>query len=96
MNDNMTRYVALAHAIQSGVAMDLQHDPTPGTPKHLRTGLDCRAADHGALARLLIAKGVFTLEEYEAALLEGLEREKAAYEQRLTDRFGGGTKIDLA
>lgn len=90
-----TRYLALAHAIQSGVALELADSPKGGTPKHLRTGLNLSKVEHGALVRLLIAKGVFTLEEYEAALLEGMEAEKRGYEERLSARHGGRTKVTL-
>ena len=95
-SDFHERYEVLGHAIQSGVALELNHDPASGTPKHLRTGLNLTKVEHGALVRLLISKGVFTLEEYEAELLKGLEAEKEAYEARLSARHGGRTKVTLA
>jgi len=48
-----------------------------------------------ALARLLIAKGVITEDEYIEQLALGAEAEQRAYEARLTERFGGKTKITL-
>ena len=89
------RYALLAHAIQTGVALELGIDPASGTPKHLRTGVNLSKVEHGALIRVLIAKGVFTLEEYEAELLKGLEAEKEAYEERLRAWHGGLTKVTL-
>ncbi len=94
-DDFHTRYMAAAHAIQTGVAYTLEYDPSSGTPKHLRTGLDLRAAEHGALARLLIAKGVFTEDEYLEAIVLAVEEEKRAYEERLKQHYGGKTKITL-
>lgn len=96
------RYHAAAHAVQAGVAMELADDerngnPNPATsPKQLRTGINMAMVEHGALVRLLIAKGLFTEEEYFAELVAGVEDEKRAYEARLTARHGGRTKISLA
>jgi hypothetical protein len=52
--------------------------------------------EHGALVRVLISKGLFTEEEYFEELVKGVEDEKRLYEERLTQRFGGRTKITLA
>lgn len=87
------RYFAAAHAVQSGVKADMETDPNPSsrgatTPKHLRTGLISAMADHGSLAGLLIAKGVFTEAEYLDAIASGMEAEQARYEQLLTRRLG--------
>lgn len=82
------RYAAAAHAMQSGVAMEMNFDGKPTEPKHLRVGVNAAMADHGSLARLLIAKGLISEAEYIAALAEGMEREKAAYEQRLSEHYG--------
>jgi hypothetical protein len=49
--------------------------------------------EHGALVRVLIAKGLFTEEEYFEELVKGVEDEKRLYEERLSARFGG--KITL-
>jgi hypothetical protein len=81
------RYMAAAHAVQSGVAME-QNFSDASSPKHLRTGLDLRAADIAALATLLMQKGVFTLDEYEKALADAAEEEKARYEERVAQRLG--------
>ena len=69
------RYRELAHAIQSALAFQISTGSECASPKHLRVGLDLSKADQGALATLLIAKGVFTQAEYDAALIAGLERE---------------------
>lgn len=87
MNDR-ERYAAAAHGMQSGVAMEMTHNPAPTSPKHLRVGVNAAMVDHAALAALLIAKGVFTEDEYVAALADAMEREQARYEQHLRERFG--------
>lgn len=94
-DDINARYLRAAHAVQTGVAYTLEYDPSPGTPKHLRTGLDLSKAEHGALVRLLIAKGLFTEDEYLQAIVDAVEEEKRAYEQRLSEHYGGKTKIEL-
>ena len=62
--DNGQRYLAACHAIQSGVAFEHSQGSTDGTPKHLRTGINIAMCDHAALVKLLVAKGLFTDEEY--------------------------------
>lgn len=73
----MKRYLQLAHAIQSALAFQEQAGADKFTPKHLRVGIDITKADEGSIVRLLISKGVFTSEELEIALEDGLERELA-------------------
>jgi hypothetical protein len=96
IDDLRQRVAALSHAIQTGVAYDLEKSPSSGTPKHLRTGVNIAMVEHGALVRLLITKGLFTEEEYYEQLIAGLEDEKRTYEERLQALYGGRTKIKLA
>jgi len=58
------------------------------TPKHLRVGVNSAMSDQGAIAQLLIAKGVFTEDEYAEAIAEGMRREVASYEKVLSKHFG--------
>jgi transcription termination factor NusB len=100
-DDLQRRYEAAAHAVQAGVQMELNDDPpsrsgSAVSPKMLRTGLNLAMVEHGALVRVLISKGLFTEEEYFEELVKGVEDEKRLYEERLTQRFGGKTKITLA
>lgn len=87
MRDLGLSYAEAAHGIQTVKAYELGK---PGTeeakkfePKHIRTGLDLRAADAMGLASLLIDKGVFTLEEYQEymrlAANEELAQEQTRY-----------------
>jgi hypothetical protein len=46
-------------------------------------GVNAAMCDHAALARLLMAKGVFTEEEYHEAIASEMEAEKARYEREL-------------
>ena len=92
-NSPQQRYIAAAHAVQSGVKADMETDANQqsqgaSTPKHLRTGLNLVMADLGSLSKLLIDKGVITEAEYLEAIADGTEREKARYEGILSDRFG--------
>lgn len=88
------RYTAAAHAMQSGVAMMMQKGDTSTEPKHLRVGVNSAMSDISSLARLLIAKGVITEQEYFAAIADGMEREKAEYEARVQQAYGNpGIKL---
>lgn len=97
-DDFQRRYEVAAHAVQAGVAMELNDNPptisqSAASPKMLRTGVNLAMVEHGALVRTLIAKGIFTEEEYFEQLVLGVEDEKRLYEERLSARFGG--KITL-
>lgn len=83
------QYANLAHAVQSGIATLLGAGKARMCePKHMRVGLDMARADAGALAELLIAKGVFTSEEYHEALVRGAQREVDSYTQRVRQELG--------
>lgn len=88
--DDAQRYTEAAHGMQSGVAMEmnLDHRKSATEPKHLRVGINAAMVDHGALAKLLIDKGIITDAEYMKAIADAMEAEKAAYEKRLSEHFG--------
>jgi len=87
-DDDLGRYLAAAHAMQSGVAAEMGAGISGATePKHLRVGINSAHVASAALARLLIEKGVFTLDEYVAAQAAEMEAEQARYEQRLGVRL---------
>ena len=87
------RYEAALHAMQSGVAMEMNHKRQPTEPKHLRVGINAAMADHCGLVQLLLSKGLITEAEYLEAITKSMEAEKERYEKRLTDATG--TKITL-
>jgi hypothetical protein len=89
----LDEYKRLAHAIQTGIAYEMEFDAAVTAPKHLRTGLNASMSDFGSLGRLLIEKGVITKEEYFAAMLDGLHREVEMYEERLRTRFGATVRL---
>lgn len=100
LEEKRQRYAQLGHAVQSGVAQQMefagkhfQRDAATEA-KHIRVGLNLRACDHAAIAKLLIDKGIITEDEYFDSMIEMLEREVAMYEKELTDKFG--VKITLA
>lgn len=61
-------YEQAAHGIQTAIAYDMERGKKATEPKHMRTGIDLSKADMAGLIMLLIAKGVFTSEEYFEAL----------------------------
>ena len=79
----MDRYLAACHAMQSGVAVEMNSDPNPTTPKHLRVGINSALCDQAALVRLLVDKGILTEAEYTEAIAGEMEREVKRYEERL-------------
>lgn len=90
------RYLAAAHAMQTGVAFKMDHDPGETSPKHLRVGVNSAMVETSALALLLIEKGVFTMVEYRTALAEAMERERDMYQEWLNARYGdSGTTVTL-
>jgi len=87
---DVDRYAAAMHAVQSGVAMEIDAavEGHGTTPKHLRVGINSALIGQAALAGLLIERGLFTIDDYEAALATEAELEQTRYEQRLSDEFG--------
>lgn len=77
------RYMAAMHAMQSGVAAEQARGGKETEPKHLRVGVNSALLNQGALAKLLIDKGIITDDEYLLAVTEQAEKEKTAYEARL-------------
>jgi hypothetical protein len=78
------RYLAAAHAMQSGVALSIARgEARDMEPKHLRVGVNSALVDCAALAKLLIDKGILTEEEYERALADAMEAEVQRYRERL-------------
>lgn len=86
--DDAARYAAAAHAMQSGVAMEMNFDLSGVEPKHLRVGVNSALVAQGGLARLLIDKGLITEAEYTAAVADAMEAEVARYEEILRQRLG--------
>lgn len=87
------RYYYAAHAMQSGVAMKMNYDPTDTEPKHLRVGVNASMVDHGGLVALLIEKGIMSREEYMTAIADQMENEKSRYEKELS--MLTGAKVTL-
>jgi hypothetical protein len=81
-------YVRQGHAVQSGVAMRLQLDPTFATTKDMRTGIDTSKADMGGLVELLIQKGIFTDIEYMEAIVASMRAERERWEADIGARLG--------
>lgn len=88
IEEKKARYRELCHAMQSGVAFVMQHEPGETTPKHLRVGVNSALLDSSATARLLMQKGVFTEDEYYDALIEVFEEEVDRYQARIRNRIG--------
>jgi sirohydrochlorin ferrochelatase len=83
--DDQQRYLDAAHGMQTGVAYLIgRGDDAHTTPKSLRVGVNSAMCDHAALVRLLIAKGLFTQEEYTKEVADEMERERDRYERKIS------------
>jgi hypothetical protein len=78
MNDE-ARYKSALHAMQTGVAIDLERGSNSATPKHLRVGINAAMCDHAALVRLLVDIGLITYEQHAKYIADEAEREKERY-----------------
>jgi|HubBroStandDraft_4_1064222.scaffolds.fasta_scaffold1249294_2 hypothetical protein len=92
--EDLDRYLAAAHAVQTAIGYSLVKSPSEGSPKHLRVGIDTMKVEQSALATMLIEKGVFTLDEYQKAIADAMEREVSLRADDLSRQMGG--KISLA
>ncbi len=95
--ENWQRYLAAAHAMQSGVSMEISNSgpaAAGASEKHLRVGINSEMVQNGALVALLIKKGIFTEDEWAEALADGMEAEQKRYEKVLSEKLG--TKVTLA
>ncbi len=89
-------YATQCHRMQTGVAVLVDSDPKSTEPKHLRVGVNSAMVSGGALARLLIRKGIITEQEHLEVLVEEMKAEADRYEERVNKAFGGeGRKINL-
>lgn len=94
MSTQAERYIAATRAVQSGVEIDMATNMDPegrgaATRKQLLCGILGTGSDHTALVKLLVEKGIITLDEYNESAIGSAEELKAAYERELTERFGG-------
>ncbi len=92
MRDLGLSYEAALHGVQSAIKYELdrvggKRDITDHI-KHLRVGIDARAADAQGLANLLIRKGLITLEEYVEAMRLAANEELARYTQHCRETYG--------
>lgn len=87
-------YLDDAHAIQSGLKMQSNFDKTITDPMDIRVGVNMLFVQQAALADLLMQKGIFTLEEYMAAMDRAAKTEKERLEKLLSEHFNN-TKITL-
>jgi hypothetical protein len=84
----MKTYLDAAHAMQTGVAMLTHHDSREVDPKHLRVGVNSAMVNQAAIAKLLIGKGIITLEEYEKAICEEMNAEADRYQKIVREKLG--------
>ena len=72
--------MAAMHGVQSAVMVEIDRagERVAGADaKHLRTGINACLVDSGAIGKLLIDKGIFTQDEYLAAVADAAEAELA-------------------
>jgi hypothetical protein len=101
MRDLGLSYDEAAHGVQSAIRYEMTQRGfgDSGTVvdmvKHLRTGIDMRAADAGGLAGLLIAKGIFTADEYMEHMRLAANEELARYQDHCRKVYGLPDTVDF-
>lgn len=93
LDELRARYMAALHGVQTGIEYKRQYDRSFVSEKHMRVGVDSAHVSQAALARVLIAKGMLTEEEYMEALAVEAERERKRLEIELSAHYGA--KITL-
>jgi len=103
MRDLGLSYEEAGHGVQSAIRFEMSQqgfadDEHPGSRggqdkivhmlKHLRVGIDMRAADHSGLAALLVAKGLITEAEYIEQMRLAANEELARYEEHCREAYG--------
>jgi hypothetical protein len=91
--EDRKRYLHHSHRMQSGV--EHLKDKNDQTPKQLRVGVNAAMSDQSGLANLLMSKGLFTLDEYEKAMADAMEREADRYEAEVKQQYPGPTDVRL-
>lgn len=87
-SQDIERYMKAMHAMQTGIMYLLELDPTPAEPKHVRVGINSAKCDQAAIAKLLMAKGIITEDEYAKAIADEAEHEVKRYELELSQIYG--------
>ena len=90
---DVDRYLKAMHAVQTGIAFRMEHDTNIALPKHMRTGIDSAMVTDAAIATLLISKGIFTRDEYDAELANQAEAEAERQRQALESYYGPDVQI---
>jgi hypothetical protein len=87
---NEDRYLAALHAMQSGVASEMNYPDTAAAtePKHLRVGINNALVQQTAIVKLLVEKNIITMDEYFKTLADEMEAEVGRYQDRVNERFG--------
>lgn len=84
------RYLAALHAMQSGVAYQMNYPQYKAAtePKHLRVGINNALVQQTAIVKLMVAKGVITMDEWWKTLADEMEAEVARYEAEIRQLLG--------
>jgi len=82
--EDRERYMQACHAMQSGVkAVD---SPNDKSFKHIRVGINSALVSNGAIVKLLIDKGVITLDEFEKYIAVAMEEEVESYKKMFAEK----------
>lgn len=82
-------YETAAHGVQSAIKYEKQNDPRSADTeiKHLRVGIDMRAAEHAGLIKLLIDAGIFSEATYIETMRLAANEELARYTEHVRKKF---------
>lgn len=91
--DDVERYSRAMAALKTGIEMESRYDPALISNHQLRLAFTVLSAESCALVSLLIAKGLFTMEEYTKAVADSMVSEVRRSEIRLGPHIGGAISL---
>jgi len=90
--EDIDRYVKAQHALHTGVEIALTVSSQFGQMKQFRAEFVTLTSDVSALVKLLIKKGVITLDEYDKAAADEIEADVKEFQETLR-LFGCVTEL---
>ena len=93
MIEDKERYDRACHAMQTGVAFMMQHDPKQADPKHMRTGVNAAMVQIGVLAQILMDLGIIDESAFYKRMADAMEAEVARYKSEIDDITGGNVTL---
>lgn len=76
------------HAVQTGVMYMMENGSKEAEPKQLRVGINSAMVSDAAIVKLLVDKGLITMDEFYKELADAAEKEAKLYTEALEQVYG--------